>query len=115
MKKVALLGTKFTMQMDFYKDKLAKAGIEMIVPDGENFDFVHQSIINELLKDIFTNETRKKFTKLIDELKAEGAQGIILGCTEIPMLMQGVEVGVPMFDTLNIHVNAAIEFALNNK
>jgi len=112
LNKVALLGTKFTMEMDFYRDKLKEAGIQMIVPEMDDREFIHSKIMGELLKDEFKPETKAGFLKIISTLIASGAEGIVLGCTEIPLLIHQSDVSVPVFNTLEIHAKAAIEFAL---
>lgn len=112
MKRVALLGTKYTMEMDFYRDKLKSAGIRMMVPDEGDRKFIHNAIVSELLKDVFRPETKSGFLKIIDRLIAQGAEGIVLGCTEIPLLIKAEDVNVPVLDTLDIHAAAAVEFAL---
>jgi aspartate racemase len=111
--KVALLGTKYTMEKDFYSAKLKAAGIEMMVPGKEDREYVHNKIISELLKDIFTAETKNGFMKIIDKLIALGAEGIVLGCTEIPLLIYQNDIEIPSFNTLEIHSQAAIDFVLN--
>jgi aspartate racemase len=111
-KQVALLGTKFTMEMDFYKTRLNDAGIEMMVPDQEDRKYVHQAILNELLKDDFRPETKSAFLEIIERLSAAGAEGIVLGCTEIPLLIKPGDTEVPLFNTTEIHAMAAVDFAL---
>lgn len=110
--KVGLLGTKPTMQLDFYKQKLAGHGIEALIPGAEDMDFIHNTIFEELGKGIFTEETRRRYLSIMDKLVAMGAQGIILGCTEIPMLVTQADVPVPVFDTTKIHADAAVAFSL---
>jgi aspartate racemase len=109
---VGLLGTKFTMEMDFYTKKLEAAGIESLVPQKPERDFIHSAIMDELLKEEFKNETKRKFLNIIDELKSDGAQGIVLGCTEIPLLIKQNDTILPVFNTLEIHAKAAVDFAL---
>jgi aspartate racemase len=111
-RKVALLGTKFTMEMDFYKTRLNDAGIEMMVPDEEDWKYVHKSILNELLKDEFRLETKSAFLEIIEHLSDAGAEGIILGCTEIPLLVKPGDTNIPLFSTTEIHAMAAVDFAL---
>lgn len=110
--KVALLGTRYTMQLDFYKNKLSGHGIETIIPDAAGIEFVNNSIYNELGKGQFLPETKHRFLQLIEELFAKGAGGVILGCTEIPMLIKQTDTRVPVFDTTLLHATAAVEFAL---
>ena len=112
LKKVALLGTKYTMQMAFYKSILAKHGIETIIPSEEDIEYINKSIYVEFSKGIFLPETKKRYLHIIDELVIQGAEGIIFGCTEIPILVKQEDCGVPVFDTGYIHVMAAVDFAL---
>lgn len=112
MDKVGLLGTKITMEMDFYKDKLASAGIETLVPDKQEREYIHKTIHTELCKGILAPETKAGYLNIIDDLKAEGAQGIILGCTEIPLLIHQADCDIPVFDTTYLHAKAAVDFAL---
>jgi aspartate racemase len=110
--KVGLLGTKPTMEMDFYKNKLNKANINVLIPEAEERQYIQDTILNELLKDIFREETKKRFLNIIDNLIAKGAEGIILGCTEIPLLIKKEDTKIKLFDTLFIHAKTAVEFAL---
>jgi aspartate racemase len=112
LKKVGLLGTKFTMELDFFKSKVTQRGIEVIIPNNEDREFVHTSIYNELGKGIVRIETKERYLAIIDKLIKGGAEGIILGCTEIPLIIQAVDVPVPIFDTGLLHSKAAIEFSL---
>ena len=114
LKKVALLGTKYTMQLDFYKDKLAMQGINTIIPDEEGIEIINTAIYNEMGKGIFLPATKQKFLIIINKLIKQGAEGIILGCTEIPLLIMQEDCAVPVFDTTKIHSTAAVEFALDN-
>ncbi len=110
--KVALLGTRYTMQFDFYKNKLASYGVETIIPGADGIEFVNNAIYNELGKGKFLAETKQGFLEIIDKLSAEGAQGAILGCTEIPMLIKQSDTALPVFDTTLLHATAAVDFAL---
>ncbi|MBS1797579.1 MAG: aspartate/glutamate racemase family protein [Acidobacteria bacterium] len=112
LKKVALLGTRFTMDNDFYKERLARFGIEAVVPDEAERDFIHWSIFEELGKDVFTAETKRKYLEIIERLNKSGADGVIYGCTEIPMLLKPEDCRIPSFDTTLIHARAAVDFAL---
>ncbi len=114
IKKVALLGTKGTMEEPFFKNILNAHGIEALIPDAEDRDFIHYTIFEELGKEIFTAETKQRYLNIINQLVAQGAQGVILGCTEIPLLIRPEECPVPAFDTLELHVKAAVEFALSD-
>ena len=113
LKKIGLLGTRFTMEMDFYTKRLGEAGIESIVPPKPDRDFIHNSIMNELLIEVFKDETKEKFLHIIDELEQLGAEGIVLGCTEIPLLIKQSDTKLPVFNTLEIHAKAAVDFALS--
>lgn len=114
LKKVGLLGTKFTMELDFFKDKLIAQGIEAIIPESENDkDFIHTTIFEELGKGLVTPETKKRYLEIANELIKRGAEGIILGCTEIPLVILPEDVDVPVFDTTLIHSKAAVEFQLS--
>lgn len=113
IKRVALLGTKYTMEHPFYKDKLSSKGIETLIPDAMDRDFINGSIYNEMAKGIFSEETKKSYLNIINKMVEQGAEGVILGCTEIPLLIKQEESSVPVFDTTLIHANAAVQFALN--
>lgn len=115
IKKVGLLGTKFTMEGDFYKSILkGRYGIEVIVPDDEEREVIHKIIYDELCRGVINVTSREKFKTIINDLVLQGAEGIILGCTEIPLLIRESNVEIPVFDTTTIHVIAAVEFALND-
>ncbi|QSW89777.1 MULTISPECIES: aspartate/glutamate racemase family protein [Flavobacterium] len=114
LKKVGLLGTKFTMELDFFKNKLAEKGIETIIPTSEeDKDFIHYTIFEELGRGIVTDETKKRYLEIANELIKNGAEGIILGCTEIPLVIKTEDLSVPIFDTTLIHAKAAVEFQLS--
>jgi aspartate racemase len=116
LQKVGLLGTVYTMELDFYKDKLKANGIESIIPeDKADRDFIEDVLRYELGKGILNPESKKRFLQMIDQLIARGAEGIILGCTEIPLLIKQEDISVPAFDTTRIHAEAAVEFSLQNK
>ncbi len=109
---VALLGTKYTMQQGFYTEKLSQQGINTIVPNEEEIEFINNAIYTEMGKGIFLPETKTNFLTIINRLISQGAQGIILGCTEIPILIKQKDCPVPVFDTTRIHAAAAVAFAL---
>jgi len=111
--KVGLLGTKFTMENSFFKDRLLQFGIDSIVPDDMDRDFIHWSVFNELTRGIFKRETRDKFVEIIYKLKQAGANGAVFGCTEFSILIQPEDCIIPIFDTTYIHSKAATEFALS--
>jgi aspartate racemase len=113
IKKIGLLGTKFTMEMDFFKSKLNDLNIASVIPDEEDRTFIHNTIFEELGRGLIVEETKKRYICIINKLIKEGAQGIILGCTEIPLLIKQEDIDVPVFDTTLIHSNAAVEFMLN--
>ena len=110
---IGLLGTRFTMEMDFYTKRLSDAGIKSIIPDQPDRNFIHTAIMDELIKEKLKTETRERFIKIINGLEARGAKGIVLGCTEIPLLLKQKDVSLPLFNTLEIHAKAAVDFALS--
>jgi aspartate racemase len=109
---VALLGTRPTMEHPFFAARLTKRGISTLVPDEADREYMHASILGELGRGVFTAETRARYAAIIEGLVARGAEGAILGCTEIPLLFRGVQLPVPAFDTMALHVRAAVDFAL---
>jgi len=113
LSKIGLLGTKFTMGMDFYTKRLQNQGIESVVPQKPEREFIHNAIMNELLKEEFRAETKAKFLNIINDLEQHGAQGIVLGCTEIPLLIKQNDTHLPVFNTLEIHAKASVDFALS--
>ncbi|MFB3387320.1 aspartate/glutamate racemase family protein [Flavobacterium sp. LAR06] len=114
IKKVGLLGTKFTMELDFFTDKLKAKGIEAIIPESqEDKDFIHTTIFEELGRGLVTEETKKRYLEIANKLIERGAEGIILGCTEIPLVILPGDLSVPIFDTTLIHSNAAVQFQLS--
>jgi aspartate racemase len=113
LKKVALMGTKFTMEKDFYKTYIFnKFGIEVIIPDKNDSEIIHNTIYNELVQGVIKEESRLKFQQIIGNLEKRGAEGVILGCTEIPSLISKSDVSIPVFDTTTIHAEKAVEWAL---
>lgn len=112
LKKVALLGTRITMEQSFYTDKLSAHGIETIIPEAEDREFIDNSIFTELGKGLFTPETKEKYLLIIDKLMKQGVEGVIFGCTEIPLLIAQSECPIPIIDTTVIHSRAAVDFAL---
>ncbi len=115
LSKVGLLGTKLTMELDFYKEKLARAGVEVLTPDEGDRNFIQDTIMSELLKSVFRQEARSRFLGIMGTLASRGAQGIVLGCTEIPLLVRSGDTDMPLFDTTDIHSTAAVEFALSGE
>lgn len=114
LKKTGLLGTIFTMEDDFYKERLAqKHGLETIVPDEQERQIINNVIYNELCCGQIRQSSKKEFRKIMQNLAVKGAEGIILGCTEICLLVNQRDVEIPVFDTTTIHATAAAMFALN--
>ncbi len=112
-KKVALLGTKFTMEGKFYRDKLEKEhSIEVLVPSLNDREYIHQVIYSELCVGKINDNSRKKFVEIINKLKDSGAEAVVLGCTEIPLLITAKDSPLPILDTTTIHAKAAVKFAL---
>jgi aspartate racemase len=109
---IALLGTKYTMQLDFYKNKLSQQGIRTLVPVEDDVQYINNSIYNEMGKGVFLPETKTTFLGIIDKLIQQGAEGVILGCTEIPILIKQADCRIPVFDTTRIHSEAAVAYAL---
>ena len=112
VKKVALLGTRYTMTEDFYKSRLADRGFEVLVPDAEGIGLVNDVIYNELCVGVIREESREAFSRIIAGLKERGAEAVILGCTEIGLLVKQEDSVLPVFDTTEIHAVRAAEIAL---
>lgn len=113
LKRVALLGTRFTMEEDFYSGRLRdKHGLDVLVPEAEARALIHRVIYEELCTGRIVEESRIAFLKIIGELAAKGAEGVIFGCTEIGLLVKAADVALPVFDTTRIHALAAVEKAL---
>jgi len=111
--KVALLGTKFTMEKDFYKQILINDfGIEVLIPTSDERQLVHDIIYNELVKGEIIAKSREIYKTIIQNLEKRGAQGVILGCTEIPLLISDKDVTIPIFNTTKIHAEKVVEWAL---
>jgi aspartate racemase len=111
--KIALLGTRFTMEEDFYKGRLVeKFGLDVIIPAEDDMEIVHRVIYDELCAGIIKPDSKQDYAVIIKRLIAGGAQGIILGCTEIGLLVKPEDSSVPLFDTTEIHAKAAVRFAL---
>ena len=114
LKKVGLLGTNFTMEKDFYKQVLKdQYDIETLIPSKENRNEVHRIIYEELVFGVLKDESREIYKSIISRLQQNGAEGIILGCTEIPLLIKAEDVTIPVFDTTTIHAEAAVHWALS--
>lgn len=109
---VGLLGTRFTMEEDFYKARLRSHGLEVVVPDEDDMTEVHRVIYDELCRGIVRVSSRERYGEVARSLARRGAQGIILGCTEITILIGPEDLSVPSFDTTAIHADAAVRFAV---
>lgn len=115
IKKVGLLGTKFTMEQDFYKKVLKeKFNIDVVIPEENEREIIHNVIYNELCNGVINETSKEKFIKIINNLALKGAEGVVLGCTEIPLLIKQEDANIPVFDTTSIHAIAAVEFSLNS-
>ena len=110
--KTALLGTKYTMTQDFYKEKLGENGIEVLIPEEKDIEIVNHVIYEELCLGKILDSSRKEYIRIIDGLKEKGAQGVILGCTEIGLLISQKDSPLPVYDTTEIHALSACEKAL---
>jgi aspartate racemase len=113
-KKVALLGTQFTMEQDFYKQRLAdKFAIDVLIPDAQGRETVHRVIYDELCKGVIKEESKAEYLTIIDNLTQQGAEAIILGCTEIALLVQQADTSIPLLDSTALHCAMALENSLN--
>ena len=112
LKKVGLLGVKQTMAGRFYHDALEQQGVATVTPDAADQEVVHDIIYTELVQNVFTDASRNIFLSIIGKLRRQGVQGVILGCTEIPLLIQPGDVDLPLFNTTAIHCEAAVAFAI---
>lgn len=113
IERVGLLGTRFTMEEDFYKGRLAQRGLEVLIPPVEARQQVHQIIYNELVVGEIKTQSQAIYVAIMDNLRAAGAEGIILGCTEIGLLVGAADAPVPIFDTTQIHAQTAVAYALD--
>lgn len=112
-KKVGLIGTRFTMEEDFYRSRLEeKHDIKVIIPPQDDRKLIHSVIMKELSIGVINPDSKKEYLRIINNLAGDGAGGVILGCTEIPLLISGKDIDVPLFDTTLIHAQAAIDSAL---
>ena len=112
MKKVGLMGSIYSMKEDFYRDRLAQQGIEVVIPEENDMKIIMEVIETELGVGKIKESSRKYFVEIINKLKAEGAEGVILGCTEIPLLIRKEDTSVVLFDSTWLHSAAAVNFAL---
>ena len=111
--RVALLGTRFTMEQPFYADRLRSHGIDVLVPEGDDRTLVHDVIYDELVLGVVRDESRAAYVDVVERLVADGAEGVVLGCTEIELLLGPDDVDVPVFATTRLHALAAVDFALS--
>ncbi|MCL4115477.1 UNVERIFIED_CONTAM: hypothetical protein GTU68_033885 [Idotea baltica] len=109
---VALLGTRYTMEQDFYRGRLERQGLTVLVPDEPDRTVVHNVIYDELVQGIVTSESRDGYLAIINRLVAQGATGVIAGCTEIELLVRQSDIAVPLFPTAQLHAEAAVQLAL---
>ena len=112
LKNIALLGTKYTMEQDFYKSKLIEKGINVIIPDKNDIEIINKVIYDELCLGTINSNSKKKFLEIVDKLRSKGAEGIILGCTEIGLLIKNEDTDVPLFDTAIIHAEQAAIYSI---
>jgi len=112
LRRVGLLATRFTMEQDFYRGRLARHAIDVIVPDAPDREFIHRVIYDELCLGAVRDDSRDRYRRIIAGLVESGAEGIIFGCTEIGLLVGAADAAVPVFDTTTIHAACAVEFAL---
>ena len=112
LKNIALLGTKYTMEQDFYKSKLIEKEINVIIPDKNDIEIINKVIYDELCLGIINSNSKKKFLEIVDKLRSKGAEGIILGCTEIGLLIKNEDTDVPLFDTAVIHAEEAAIYSI---
>lgn len=113
MKTVGLLGTKFTMEQDFYKGHLEQHGLKVIVPNEVDRQIVHRIIYDELCLGVVQDASRQAYLRIMQQMQAQGAEGIIEGCTEIVMLVKQSHTDIPLFDTTAIHAEEAVKLALS--
>lgn len=113
LSRVALLGTRFTMEQAFVRDRLAAHGVQALVPPAEDRELVHEVIYGELVRGVVREESREAYVDVVARLVADGAEGVVLGCTEIELLLRPEDVDVPVFATTRLHALAALDFALS--
>ncbi len=110
LEKIALLGTKYTMEQDFYKQKLIDKGIEVLIPSAPHIQTVHSIIYEELCLGVVKESSKRRYLAVIEELIQRGAQGVILGCTEICLLISPQDVNIPVFDTTRLHAEGIAQY-----
>lgn len=114
LRKLALLGTQYTMSDGFYHARIAQSGITVIAPQPEDQAIIHKIIVEELVRGQTPEESKAEYIRVIDELAKHGAEGVILGCTEIPLLVKPQDSSIPVLDTAIIHADTALDYALND-
>jgi aspartate racemase len=112
MATVGLLGTRFTMEQSFFKEKLAQQAITAVIPEPDDREFLHSAIFAELTKGIFKADTKARLVGIIESLRRQGAEGIVFGCTEIGLMLGSADSPLPILDTTAIHAAAAVDFAI---
>jgi aspartate racemase len=112
LRNVSLLGVRKTMEGDFYPQIFKKYGIDVVVPNETEKTYIHDKIYEELVQDVFTDETRAGYLRIIQDLSVRGAEGVVLGCTEIPLLLPPETIEFPSFSTTELHCRAAIDAAI---
>jgi aspartate racemase len=111
-RKVGLIGTQFSMTKPFYREGLKKHGIDVVTPNQADMDYIVKVIFEELSIGVLKEDSRKGYLKIIDKLVAQGAEGIVLGCTEIPLLIRQKDTSIKVFDTATVHAEKALQYAI---
>lgn len=114
IKNIALLGTKYTMEQNFYKEKLIEKGINVIIPDETDIKIINDIIYKELCLGIINPESKAKYLAIVKKLENKGAEGVILGCTEIGMIVKSEDTSIPLFDTAVIHAKQAAIYSIKS-
>jgi len=110
--RVGLLGTRFTMEQAFYRERLEALGIDVLIPDDAQREIVHRVIYEELCQGVISAASKEQYLAVVEDLSRRGAQGVIMGCTEIGLLIQQTDTAIPLYDTTHIHAAQAVDFAL---
>ncbi len=113
LRKIAILGTKYTMTQDFYKEKLISNDIEVLIPNDEDIEIINDIIYNELCLGKIVSTSKQKYIDIIGKLQKQGAEGVILGCTEIGLLISQADTSLPVFDTTQIHAEEVAKIAIS--
>ncbi|AXC50754.1 amino acid racemase [Paracoccus suum] len=112
--RLGLLGIRKTMESPFYADKLAEYGIETMIPNDADRTYINDKIYEELVKNVFLDNTRRGYIEVMERMQQSGSQGVVLGCTEIPLLVSATDTDIPVFDTTELHCQAAIKMAIGD-